>query len=342
MTLSRTYVDGFLIQWEAGEYEAQVKSMQQRSEALVPVVPIPPTGSGKGGPSQAKRAQAIRDRLARTVRKAPEVMVKITSSSKGMRQIGRHLDYISRKGQIDVEDQDGVVVRGRDELKELSEIWRYGGPEEIGDVSDRRDTLNIVFSMPAHTEEVSLKRAVRAFAKRAFDGHEYVFAYHTEATDPDPNPPAHPHVHLAVKTLGLTGRRLNPRKADLQRWREGFATELRAHGVDANATSRLARLQPARGVKRAVLAVTEKGEALHSVGRGIGDTGRTGRAKKLELDRTAYYMVLKDTLAQSEDPADRSLAQDIGNHFLKALGGRETSVSAPSLTSARPDQERDR
>ena len=337
MSLSRAYVDGFLIEWEAGEYQAEVKSMRQRSDALVPSVPNPPMRSGKAGVSQAKRAQAIRDRLALTVKKAPEVMVKITSSSKGMRQIGRHLDYISRKGQLDVEDQDGLIVRGRDELKELKEIWRFGGPEEIGEVSDRRDTLNVVFSMPAHTDEVSLKRAVRAFAAKEFGGHQYVFAYHTQATDPDPDPPAHPHIHLAVKVHGQDGHRLNPRKADLQRWREDFAGELRAHGIEANATSRLARLQRNRGAKRAVIAIEERNEPLHSVGKGRGDRSR---AERLEADRIAYYGLVGEILSESEDAADRKLAGEL-KAYLNRGGPAERDLA--STPTSRPDRgDRDR
>ncbi len=324
MSLPRTYVDGFLIAWEAGEYEAQVKSMRQRSEALTPVVPIPPTKTGRKSASSAKRAQAVRERLALTARKAPEVMVKITSSSKGMRQIGRHLDYISRKGQIDVEDQDGLVVRGRDELKYLKEVWRYGGAEEIGELSDRRDTLNIVFSMPAHTDEVSMKRAVRAFATGEFEGHQYVFAYHTQATDPDPDPPAHPHVHLSVKVHGQDGRRLNPRKADLKRWREGFAASLRDHGIDANATYRLARFQKSRGPKRSVLAMEARNEPVHTAGKGGGDAKRSQR---LEADRIAYYGLATEVLSQSEDATDRALAGQLRAYLVDP--GKETSASAP-------------
>ena len=320
MTLPRSYIDGFLIAWEAGEYEAQVKSMRQVSQALVPVVRLHGAGGGKGGEglgAPAKRAEAIRDRLARTVRKTPEVMVKITSSSKGMRQIGRHLDYISRKGQIDIEDQDGAILRGREELTDVKDVWRYGGPEEIGEVSDRRDTLNIVFSMPAQTDEVSLRRAVRAFAAQEFDGHQYVFAYHTQATDPDPSPPAHPHVHLSVKVDGQDGRRLNPRKADLQRWREGFAEQLRVHGIEANATSRLARLRLDRGTKRSVLAVMARGEALLGSGQVESDTSRAQRARDLEADRVAYYQLLHDTLTQSEAPSDHVLAADVRRYVLQ-------------------------
>ena len=326
MSLSRAYVDGFLVDWEEGEYEAQLKSMRQKSQAIELRVPAlrTPGGNGRAAKSLAQRAQGVRERLARTIRKVPEVMVKITSSCKGMKQIGRHMDYISRKGQIELEDQDGLVVVGKDQVKELKQEWRIGGPEEILDESSRRDTLNIVFSMPAHTDEVSMKRAVRAFAAAEFEDHQYVFAYHTQATDPDPDPPAHPHVHLSVKTHGMSGLRLNPRKADLQRWREDFAAQLRAHGIEANATSRLARLKRDRGESRAVIALRARGEVtLSDGGNARGGAGKT-RGETLERERRAYYKLAAETLSQSEDAGDRQLGQDLASH----LSLRSANVSA--------------
>jgi len=338
--LPRAYVDGFLVDWEEGEYQAQVKSMRQKSEAIKPRIPV--TGAstarkGRGGLSTAEQAQRVRERVARTARKVPEVMVKITSSCRGMKQIGRHLDYISRKGQIDLEDQDGLIVRGKDPLKDLKSDWRMGGPEEIADDSTRRDTLNIVFSMPAHTDEVSMKRAVRAFAAAEFEGHQYVFAYHTQATDPDPDPPAHPHVHLSVKTLGLNGRRLNPRKADLQRWREGFAEQLRAHGIEANATSRLARLKPERGMKRAVLAMRDKDKAPPVGEPRATSASRKTRGEQLETRRRAYYALAVEMLSMSDDPNDRKLAAD-----LKMSGLGQTGREPAAAKTERPGPGRER
>ncbi len=317
MTLSKTYVDGFLVEWEAGEYEAQVKSMRQKSQRLVPKIPSLATSGQATERSTAARAQAVRERLARTVLSVPEVMVKITSSCKGMGQIGRHLDYISRKGQIEVEDQDGLSVIGKDQLDELKEDWRVGGPETIPTKSSVRDTFNIVFSMPAHTEEVSLKRAVRAFAQTTFEGHQFVFAYHTPSTDPDPNPPAHPHIHLSVKSQGCSGRRLNPRKADLQRWREDFASQLRAHGIEANATTRLARLKRERGIKRAVLALRERGEGpLAGDQRSVEEAkSRKSQAIRLEADRLTYLALASETLQRSEDKDDRTLGKALADRF---------------------------
>jgi type IV secretory pathway VirD2 relaxase len=45
---------------------------------------------------------------------------------------------------------------------------------------------------------------------------------------------------------------LNPRKADLQAWREGFAAELRARGVIAEATPRRARGVVRKGQRQAI------------------------------------------------------------------------------------------
>ena len=329
MRLPKAYVDGFLVEWETGEYAAEVRMLAQRSKSLTVELDV---GRGKVDHAVSTRAQAVRERLARTLKRVPEVMVKITSSCKGMRQIGKHIDYISRKGELELEDQDGFLLKGRSELQDLKSDWRINGPEEIGPTSERRDTFNIVFSMPAHTDEVSMKRAVRAFAAAEFAGHSYVFAYHTQATDPDPSPPAHPHVHLSVKAQGHSGRRLNPRKADLQRWREGFAAQLRAHGIEANATSRLARLKRERGSKRSVLAMSERGEIAIAANAGRKDTKQVARAQQLERDRLAYYQIAADTLSKSEDRDDRRLAAALAETLRDRgeVGGDKTVTDLPS------------
>ena len=70
--------------------------------------------------------------------------------------------------------------------------------------------------MPAGTDAIAVKDSARAFAIETFgDNHDYVFVQHLDDK--------HPHVHLTVRSLGHDGKRLNPRKADLQAWRERFA-----------------------------------------------------------------------------------------------------------------------
>jgi len=51
---------------------------------------------GPGGPHSLTAAQ--RDHIARTVRRTPEVMVKVSGGARTMRRVGKHVDYIGREG----------------------------------------------------------------------------------------------------------------------------------------------------------------------------------------------------------------------------------------------------
>lgn len=183
---------------------------------------------GRGGEAGTARAK-----LERMVRRTPEVMVKITGRTRDGGHLQRHLDYITRNGKLVLEGPDGERLVGRPEVQALAEDWRA----ELAVVKSRRDapvSFSIILSMPAGVDPGRVHDASRAFAATLFgDRHPYVFALHTDDR--------HPHVHLTVRALGRDGERLNPRKADLQLWRETFAAALRDRGVEAEATPRRAR-----------------------------------------------------------------------------------------------------
>src|SRR5208282_6686538 len=100
-----------------------------------------------------------------------------------------------------------------------------------------RQAFNIVLSMPAGTSPDTVLKAVKQFAREEFaHQHRYAMALHA---DEKGKHGMHPHVHLVVKAEHEYERkRLNPRKADLQRWRERFAGYLTELGVPATATRR--------------------------------------------------------------------------------------------------------
>lgn len=193
-------------------------------------------------PATETKASGGRQKLAATVRKAPEVMVKISGGGKDMRSIKAHMDYISRNGEVELEDEQGRIHLGKEDVRDVRDDWRGGGiPYADG---KKREAFNIVLSMPPGTDRASVKNAARAFASELFGNHQYVFAAHDDEK--------HPHVHLAVKAVDLDGVRLNPRKADLQHWRETFAEKLREQGIDANATPRKVRGVVKKAEKQAV------------------------------------------------------------------------------------------
>ena len=243
MSFPKTYVDQMLLNWGDRLFHDPLRHVR-----------APRMSHGE----LQRDVRRMREQLARTLRRTPEVMVKITNKASGAQCMGavrRHLRYISRNGKVELEDQDGMIMLGREALHDLTDAWHLGGwgiPEE----SRRREVFNVLLSMPPGTDRRAVRNAARAFAAEEFgDGRRYVFAAHDDE--------AHPHVHLSVQVRGADGKRLNPRKQDLQRWRERFARQLREHGVDANATPRLARGETRRYPKQAVVHITARGETAH-------------------------------------------------------------------------------
>jgi hypothetical protein len=269
---------------------------------------------GRLSTSQA-RATYVRQKLQAMVRRSPQVVVKLVRAPKGMKGISNNLTYISRDGLLEIEDQDGQVILGKEAVADLKAEWRDGGMPIAAD-STMRDAFHLVLSMPTRTDPLSVQRAARDFAAREFSGFQYAMVLHTFETDPDPHPSPHPHVHLTVKAASLDGFRLNPRKADLQRWREGFAEALREHGIEATTTSRIHRTTHERWTVRHLHEVSRKGETLERLKR---TTRRHGRAQEVMRN---YEHVMR-ALARSDRGEDRQLAADL----VRYLSERSRDVS---------------
>jgi hypothetical protein len=141
---------------------------------------------------------------------------------------------------------------------------------------------------------------------------------HTFETDPDPHPSRHPHVHLTVKAAGHDGIRLNPRKPDLQRWREGFAEALREHGIEATTTSRIHRTTHERWKVQHLRDRRAKAKVLDR-------QQRQGHLPKRQQEVMQHYQQVMKTLARSERGEDRQLAADLVR-YLKGPGRTPETV----------------
>ena len=161
-----------------------------------------------------------------------------------MRHIKSHMDYIARHGDVPLEDEQGNIHQGKGDVRDLRDAWRLSGVGIPDEGERRKEAFNIVLSMPAGTDRASVTAAAREFARTEFPMHQYAFAEHDDEK--------HSHVHLVVKAGAFDGTRLNPRKADLGRWRETFAQHLREQGIEANATQRRTRGVVQKGERQAV------------------------------------------------------------------------------------------
>jgi type IV secretion system T-DNA border endonuclease VirD2 len=220
--------------WEATRPAFRVRYIHDPTNT--PRVPLYASYGVATGPT-------ARAKLARIVRKAPEVVVKVTGRQRGGSHVKAHLDYIGRKGGLDIETRDGEILTTKEDVAERAAEWsdslQWRSRPTVSSVS-------LIFSMPEGTDPDKVLGAVRALAHADLsDNHDYVLALHTDTP--------RPHVHLTVQAEGLDRKRFNPRPVQLNRFRERFARELRARGVAAEATPRRARGQGIAGSSMALV-----------------------------------------------------------------------------------------
>jgi type IV secretory pathway VirD2 relaxase len=298
-----------------------------------------PVGGGRVRPREVLggAGAGARARLSRIVRKVPEVMVKVTGRTRGAGHLAAHLNYITRRGELEAEDRDGALMIGRGEVGELAKDW-----EAMADLDRRRTartptSLSIVLSMPASTDPIALRDAGRDFAGRTFgDTHDYVFLLHTDA--------GHPHVHLTVRALGDQGQRLNPKKADLEAWRQAFAEALRDRGIEAEATPRRARgvtrkaermpvrklrerLAASDGGMPRVTAQAYRDAAPIAAGAVTEPPTWQGAIERQQARIRALYLSQARLLAASAEPDDRALARAVAR-FVAEMPPVETQRQA--------------
>jgi hypothetical protein len=278
-------------------------------------------------PGKGSKAD-VRARLHGIARRGRQVMVKITpGKNHTMRSVRKHLQYIGEDGEGVVYDQDGHAHRGREEIDDLAWKWQHTGPK-MPEEADVRLAFNIVFSMPEGTDERAVYAAVKATAEIEFAGHQWAMGQHFDEPQV--------HCHVSVKAEGMDGVRLNPRKADLQRWRERFAHELRERGVEAEATRRASRMHQQRMNKPwAVTRLEERGQSTNPA-PAQPDAKRVDRWKDTEKRAASSYDRIIEALHRSSDAADRVLAKELA----ESLVGQQARKTVRQDNRTKPDLER--
>lgn len=287
------------------------------ANARVPGLGAVRIGGGKGGAQSSGGGQtALLDAVNRTAKRTPEVMVKVTGTHGSASHTGSNMVYIAREDRaeehkFELEDEKGEKLVGIENMYERAREWESFAM--AGD--DRRKgaiSRSMTFSMPSGTDPEKLKEAVRALVKDEFDGHRYVMAAHTDTDSP--------HVHFTYATRNTdTERRHYPKREDLQRYREKFAAELRARGIEANATSRTARLaeKPTESIK--ARKMREAGKPLDMEGRApMSEATRDGvlsiYAKAIEdLRKNGSPEAREAASSLARFVADKAVSHDAGN-----------------------------
>ena len=219
----------------------------------------------RGGPKAGSRLTPSQiEQIRLTVNRAPEAVVKVLPrSSNDLKAVGKHIDYIGRRGNLELEGDDGERLRGRvgaalleDWDLDIDDVRRQGSLAATSKRSPPKIVHKLMFSMPPGTPPQKVLTAVRNFAREEFYGqHRYAMVLHTDEP--------HPHVHLVLKAVSEQGVRFNIEKATLRHWRSEFARHLRLLGVAANATERAVRGENPSSRKDAIYRARRRGNSTY-------------------------------------------------------------------------------
>lgn len=131
--------------------------------------------------------------------------------------------------------------------------------------------------------------------------------------------------------MDLISVALNPRKADLHRWRETFAEKLRERGVEAEATRQATRGRSRNFEPLWRIKAREDGRLRTS--RPTAKSGTqavTARAEAVEA-----WMQVGRALATSAEKADRDLARSIAA-FVQEMAPANPTVAPRTHTQPTP------
>lgn len=307
--------------------------MPRRSFRFVGDVPfLDIVSHGRGVPGQCQPlSPALVEQIARTVRRTPEVMVKISGGGQSAKAVAAHFKYLSRQ-EFEIESDHGEHHRGKGSEKTLIEDWELDldaaeSRSPYRGVPGRKPAKlvhNIVLSMPAGTPAAGVLEASRRFAREQFAlRHRYALVLHTDQP--------HPHVHLVLKAMSEQGRRMNIRKETLREWRRQFASCLRAQGIAANATERVVRGVTKPPKRDAIYRAMRAGRSTHireraeSVAAGLRAGGiqvEPAKAQMVDTRRSVVrrWLGIRETLRAD---GREGLANEV-ERFLKRMPPPQT------------------
>ena len=307
-----------------------------RSQA--PLLDIVSYARGREPLTPAQRAY-----VARTVRRVPEVVVKVSGGARTLAGVERHLKYMEKKGVSGLETDMDTIAGGSGFARELAIDWDLD-IESVKHYSKKairgkppKLVHNIIFSMPVGTSPKKVLEAVRRLALNEWSfEHRYAMALHTDTP--------RPHVHVVVKSVSEKGVRLNIKKATLRQWRAQFAQNLRDLGVAANATERAVRGETRAPKRTSIFRADRRDDssrmrkrqdvALH-LPRGSEENPDVGHSV---MTRTRLYVASgwRVLAARLRTSGDDMLARDI-DAFVDGMPPvrTETAMLAEHLRSAR-------
>jgi hypothetical protein len=254
-------------------------------------------------------------------------MVKVTGGGTNAGTVAAHFAYMSRRGKLEIETDEGERIAGTDAQRTFLAAWhlelsagQYRGPrDQRTDARETKLVHKIVLSMPAPTPPEKVLAATHAFAREKFGiRHRYAMVLHTY------------------------GRRLHIDKPMLREWREDLARNMREQGIAANATSRVIRGRNKGKARDGAFRAQRRGKSsairakVTTIAIELAKNGLFTEPARTKLVETrsaavASWMKIADTLDRQGEVI---LAGDV-RYFAKHLPPARTDMEKLAIQFAR-------
>lgn len=178
-----------------------------------------------------KSAATLTERIAAaTDVPADRVHIAVNAPAHGRAGLVSQLARASQKEPLTT--HDGKPLAGDiNDIRQTATKWERGLRSHTP-----RDTMHMILSAKAGTDETTLTNAARSFFQQTFANHNFVFALHN-----DKAANGHIHVHAVVAVRGEDGQRLNPGRDTFREWRQVYAQAAQAEGIKITAVNAMQR-----------------------------------------------------------------------------------------------------
>jgi hypothetical protein len=166
-----------------------------------------------------------------------QVVINITGYSKSKNALSAHSSYLTSQTNRDnkIKEDTFKTISGNDISKDnINKKTKAWYELDGGDKGNSRIALKMVLSSPSGSNPRSVEKAVIRFSEKEFGKtNDYFHVLHTDTNNP--------HVHLVVRMRGYDGKKLDPRKSDLKKWRDAYGKELNKENINVISTTRASR-----------------------------------------------------------------------------------------------------
>jgi hypothetical protein len=157
---------------------------------------------GRRGPGQRDSiTPAQRDQIARTVRRTPEVMIKVSGGGRSLKAVKDHIEYIDREGNLELETDEGDRLKGDDVAQQLIKDWdldlvSHRRQAAVAVTNDRKPP-RLIHNQANACHSIAQKRVASLFAAAAAAA-DLVFVAQPPAQPTAPVAPASSPISCAL------------------------------------------------------------------------------------------------------------------------------------------------